>query len=859
MTKKSNEFSPKLKYYHIILIAMIISPFLVLNSNSINKKKEQKKIFRQNEIFMRKLYGRNLSFEEDTNTICKKGTEELQQYYEKGDPEIIGLEKGEIKKEDEGEYITALINLISGDGDSTENIKNYIMHLIPVLIFVVITVLFLPGWLVCCICSCANCCCCCCCKKPKCKIPFYIVTCVIYALGIAISIYGLSVSDSVFVGLADTECSILKFVGEVLEGETKVELPKWGGIGNIKNIFLETKGKINALSGDTTSKLITNKRNAEDAKTYFETDLDKYSKLINNEVSITDEGIYKQDLNSLTVSGKQGYYYLDIVKQFGQFDKDTKSATPDISLAKSWYEEYKAVAKNSEDQMGTVNSNYDKLIAEKKTATDALESGISSIESIESSFDSIKDSISQAIIEYSDLIEDYGKLGFKVVFSVLMVIDAAIAAFITLRIFTQYLVCKNGCLQCFLKSLIHILWNILALITFFTLLLGFIFTLLGTVGKDLISVFSFLVSKENLNKGNDALLLGEAATYLTTCIDGTGDLKTSLNLNIDSMNYIESLKNASDQLKIIRENTTELLNTKLAYNAYKTDFDKRINYQIDDFTLIRDTSESEPLILKTYLNGLNGEHSGDKEEWKISCDANEHQCDSGRPSHTENICIKLSTCKTKSPTDWYNAPNTDNEKIVKAFIKSIQLASKTVVGDATGKTRSIAKVLQILDGKYTEFLKSQTGSINVFINTIDDLTGIFVQFAGDEGGIFSMLNCLFIGRNVKVILKYLKTSLGTNIYTVGVCLLITGIAMCVSIAFTILLNIIINTADNTSVEGDGVPEIGNDGNDPNVNFNNSPQGNYETEKTPYGGNYNQNNYNNNENYTGGVRVINYNN
>ena len=82
MAKQSNEFSPKLKYYHIILIAMIISPFLILNSNSINKKKEQRKIVKQNEIFMRKLYGRNLDFEEDTNAICNKGTKELINYYQ---------------------------------------------------------------------------------------------------------------------------------------------------------------------------------------------------------------------------------------------------------------------------------------------------------------------------------------------------------------------------------------------------------------------------------------------------------------------------------------------------------------------------------------------------------------------------------------------------------------------------------------------------------------------------------------------------------------------------------------------------------------------------------------------------------
>ena len=110
MTKKSNEFSPKLKYYHIILISMIISPFLVLNSNLVNKKKEQHKILKENEIFMRKLYGRNLDFTEDTNTICKKGTEDLQKYYETGDPETIGLKEGNITKEDEGEYIDALVN-----------------------------------------------------------------------------------------------------------------------------------------------------------------------------------------------------------------------------------------------------------------------------------------------------------------------------------------------------------------------------------------------------------------------------------------------------------------------------------------------------------------------------------------------------------------------------------------------------------------------------------------------------------------------------------------------------------------------------------------------------------------------------
>ena len=102
-----------------------------------------------------------------------------------------------------------------------------------------------------------------------------------------------------------------------------------------------------------------------------------------------------------------------------------------------------------------------------------------------------------------------------------------------------------------------------------------------------------------------------------------------------------------------------------------------------------------------------------------------------------------------------------------------------------------------------------------------------------------------------------KKSLRTNIYTVGVCLLTTGIAMCFSIAFTILLNITINTVDTISVEGEEIPILGNNGNINGNEANFSP-GNFDTEKVNYEENYNQNNYNDG-NLNGGVRVINYNN
>ena len=138
-----------------------------------------------------------------------------------------------------------------GDDDLTNNIMTYGKHLIPVLIFLVIAILCIPGWLMCCFCCCCNCCCCCCCKKPCCKIPCFVITYALYALVVAVCFYGLSQSNHIFVGIADTECSILRFVDEVIDGESKEILPKWAGFNGIKDLLKELKKKMETMGSDT--------------------------------------------------------------------------------------------------------------------------------------------------------------------------------------------------------------------------------------------------------------------------------------------------------------------------------------------------------------------------------------------------------------------------------------------------------------------------------------------------------------------------------------------------------------------------------------------------------------------------------
>ena len=181
-----------------------------------------------------------------SDKVCSKGHEELREYYKTGDLSKIGEEDNGIKCEDKNKpYLKALINIIKiaigdegeeGDGgdqddkgdrnynpgnSETRNLleidsikddaTTYIMHMLPIFVFLVIGILTLPAWPVCCFCCCCNCCCCCCCKKPGCKIPCFIFTYVFYAIVIAVCVYGLTQASKIFEGLSNTQCSLLKF------------------------------------------------------------------------------------------------------------------------------------------------------------------------------------------------------------------------------------------------------------------------------------------------------------------------------------------------------------------------------------------------------------------------------------------------------------------------------------------------------------------------------------------------------------------------------------------------------------------------------------------------------------------------
>jgi len=797
MLEDKSKYNTKIKFYHIILLFIAICPFLTIKSNPAYKIGDEEDQLNEDYKFLEKLYLRKLDFKSDVDEICRKSSKNLKLYYITGNVKSIGInDDKKIEGEDNPQYINALINIISGKEDSAkDDTKEYVKHLIPVIILFSIAILSIFIWIIFIICCCFNCCFCCCCKKPMCKIPFFLIFMILYTLVLSLSIFELSQSNSIFVGLADTECSILKFIDEVLEGETKKEKPKWSGINEIKGLFQDTIIQIQSLTPENKNILSTEKDDASSAKDSFETALQYYS----TNLLPSNNPDYKQLLN-----GEE--YYLDIIYNFGKFTKGNSetisSAEPPSSFVSKWYQEFKLVSENSEMQMGIALEKYGQLEESKDSAKSTLNEGISSIIDIEESFNDIKEQISGIIISYSGKIDQNGKIAFKVILSIYMILDIAITTYICLLCFCS---CKFfrkcGCLlRCLLRLLLHIFWNILAVLTIFVLFFGSVFILFGTVGKDLISVVSFLVSDKNLNQ-EEPIFFGQVKNYLSKCINGNGDISSDIFGDIDSMDNIDKLRNAANEINKTKEDMEYLKSNPKAYKDYKEDYDNRSNYNIDNFELIN-LGEGSNLTFRTYLNNLNSEIANSKNhEWSISCSSS-HSCDSPDNSNTGHLCINPNTCENKDITDWYSDTGNNNINVINAFIKSIKIskssAISTTIVDTTEmkETNNIEVILEDLKIKYNSFIQTQIDSLTKFSDNINQLAEIFNRFDGEKNNnnIYSIINCKFIGRNVKVILKNFEELLGNIIYTVGVCLEISGISMLISIALTILLNSIINAS-----------------------------------------------------------------
>ena len=686
----------------------------------------------------------------------------------------------------------------NGDGDDgtlrnlkeidKDNLIEYLMRVLPFIIFLAFGILAIIGWIVCCFCCCCDCCCCCCCKKEGCKIPCFIFTYVFYALVIAVSFYGLTQASKIFEGLSNTQCSLLKFFEQVLNGEIKTERPRWAGINGINTLLDRLIEEIRYIEAHTGTSLSDGISDISTKKGNFQTEMEDAGKSFFESDGTTYKAKYLKNYNTYSDYSFNDEYVLDIVRRFGK--KESSGYTSE-SFLYLWNEEFSTVAQNADSYLNTANEGFSDILGPSFTSViDGLNKGRDNLDKLTKPFTNAENKISDILSKFSEEVDKYGKMSVNIVFGVLMGMNVALAVLVLLiyccstKSFTNCCCCR-----CLFKSCTHVLWNILALMMILAFIIGSVLGLVGNIGGDMMSLVSFIMSKENFDNTDNPLILNklkDAKKYIKRCIHDDGDISQELNLNNDlnSFNDINRVENDITEAK----NTFNSIKEKcLTFNTIKQLLEEERDYKRDTSLFpVHDVDSDRMLIgYNSFLTIIN-EFALDSSNIRWSNEStNENQCTVALED--ENSYYHPKYCKPKHFKDSQN----DDFKVYADILNDIDGMVEYANDDDEAKTDSVIDVIKKLKGAYETFLGGYSTVLGTFETTIHRITDLVRQYSSDDNA-FSFLNGKFIGINLKIVLKYLKYSLGKDLYTVGICLVVVGFSLILSVSCTIFLIVYIN-------------------------------------------------------------------
>ena len=834
MNTEKNKSKFNLKAYHLILLSCLLGTIFVLNSNYVNEKRTEDKLNKEkntlfNEIMSKRALqesvvesGENSGLETKTkksDNICENGSEDLKAYYKSGDLSKIDLEDKSIECKDKNKnYMKDLINMIRevvGEDENMEPISgkkvfgihlnlliNYCLRFLALLIILVIGIFSIIGWTVCCCCSCCDCCCCCCCcKKEGCKVPCFVFTYIFYGLAIIACIYGLSQSNQLFEGLANTECSLLRLMEQVTNGEVKQSKPRWIGINPINELLTNLTKNIENLKDTAYEDLLRKKGEIGGKKETFTSGMTKFDRDCYNEGHYL-EGYTKKFDDVVNSDYHDKTYVLDILKRVGHKNDDDKY--PENTFLYMLNAEYSEVAKNTDDYIETSEKSFkDILKNETDKVIKALNDSRDTLDKLRKPFDKYYDKIGDVLVDYSGEVDKYGKLGVKLSLTILMLINAALAFLLICICCCSLKPCTSCCcFRCLFKFCTHIFWNVLALMMIITLLIGSLFAIVGKLGNDGMSLVSYVVSKENLENVDDPFLIGKAQDvikYLKICLHGNGSLESEFDLG-DSLEHIEDIDDVLNKLDNVTQIFNEIKENLPSFKVFRDLIKERTDYTTDKIYLLNNDDSMDFIPLYEALFLLNESialKSTKKESWSIN--GEKAACNSF--GNGEYI-IHPQYCK---PIDrqWIKDSSDQSIKdpaiIVSAIIDLVAKLKDT-------SADSLEKKLSALNALYNEYLNSYLEMLDFLKKTINNLIGELRDKVGN-GKLFDFLNGKFIGTNLNILLKYLKESLGDDFYKVGICLILIGFSLLLSISSTLILLSIINLGLKNNINAENNPRF----------------------------------------------------
>ena len=239
------------------------------------------------------------------------------------------------------------------------------------------------------------------------------------ALIIATCLLGIINTDKIFIGLTNTECSLLRFINEMLEGESKTIYPRWGGVATVIEMLNRTVVTIQEMSKDSTIYDTNAKKNA------YKSEMQTFTNAVKsacNDINTESNYIYNS-------------YILDIAKNFGKYENNEFT---EGSYADKWIKEanFSDNVEKSYTVLGEIIvSNIDKGMEKAKSMIYDMQDGI----------EGVKDMIGESVLDFSENLDHIGRLIFMIIFSILLAFTVLIEVLLIFLYIFSVKKCIGNC------------------------------------------------------------------------------------------------------------------------------------------------------------------------------------------------------------------------------------------------------------------------------------------------------------------------------------------------------------------------------------------------------------------------------
>ena len=755
------------------------------------------------DIKSKSLKGRKLLTNEDSNRVCEKASQEVKEYFETGTNP-----PKETQFDDEKPHIQALIQLIDGNGSAMEVVKKYIMTVLPIVLFLVLVPITLILWPVCIICCICNCCCCCCCKGKCCQTCSFFVAVAAFGLVIILCTVQIATSNNIFNNLRTTSCTVFKLITEAVEGQPKsMPLPKWEGIEGLKGIINEMSQAVDEASE-------TAKDDFAEAQAELDESVEKWEELMNDDDVNQIQGSYFSYTDYSCIGNlPEDYNYITpyFIKTYGPVE------TPNTQL---YYAnlQFDTVTINARNSIEDASQKMDKAL--KEGVSTQLIDVENKIDDFGSKFNELSEKFGDKLLKYGDEVDMYGRKYNKLVFSIIMGLCAILLGLIILN-------CIMCCpLACLIRILIHVFWNIMYLLAIISFILGTVTGLLGIIGKDGSSIVHYTISQKNLESEKPFLLgTGDISNYINTCVNGDGNLKEAFDVGeiMDDLDELYKIKDTINEYrKTIKENNT------LFTVEYMEGFSNGRNilpmayYQKDtDGTYDLFTKIENALII---LNQQTKNNNDDKLDdlWDCKEEDNDGYIYKKKPetvtdfhdiTNVKKFLLSLNDGWDSNDMDTIYGQFTSIKETIKNCMKTlndVQTEMKILYGDPS-TIGTLSYMNKQLDAQYKKVLNTISDTLDTTIDVIDPLYQVLNQHLGSDSSLYDILNCNFLGNNIKVLLSEMHSGFGKNFYNFGFIMGVIGLSTIIGVYCTILTISIGNTLRKKEKKEEGKSEISSKG------------------------------------------------